>query len=137
MELADQAAEPAEVLFFSECFSLFRNVAAVIGAVWLLNVVQGRVLVKLLALKTLLNTLLAYFLAPWYISRMNLKKYSNWAGELCWWHPASWHMLTSCDLYVIIYYGAAVVTGASKGIGRRYAIEVSKWLKVWCSEMTE
>ena len=72
MELANQAAE---VLFFSERLSLFRSVAAVIGAAWLLKVVLGELL-------ALLNTFRAYFLAPWGISRMNFRKYGSWASEL-------------------------------------------------------
>ena len=72
MELTNQAAE---VLFFSERLSLFHSVAAVIGMAWLLKVVLGELL-------ALLNTFRAYFLTRWGISRMNLKKYGNWASEL-------------------------------------------------------
>ena len=69
------ANQAAEMLFFSERLSLFRSVAAVIGAAWLLKVLLGELL-------ALLNTFRAYFLAPWGISRMNFKKYGNWASEL-------------------------------------------------------
>ena len=109
MELTNQAAE---VLFFSERLSLFHTVAAVIGMVWLLKVVLGELL-------ALLNTFRAYFLAPWGISRMNLKKYGSWASELI--SPSH---LTGAS--IMIHCTTAVVTGASEGIGRGYAIEVSK-----------
>ena len=115
MELANQAAE---VLFFSERLSLFRSVAAVIGAAWLLKVLLGELL-------ALLNTFRAYFLAPWGISRMNLKKYGNWASELI--TPV--RLTRASIFYVMIHCTTAVVTGASEGIGRGYAIEVSKWPK--------
>ena len=112
MKLTNQAAE---VLFFSERLSLFHAVAAVIGMVWLLKVVLGELL-------ALLNTFRAYFLAPWGISCMNLKKYGSWASELI-----SPSQLTGASIfYVMIHCTTAVVTGASEGIGRGYAIEVSK-----------
>ena len=112
MELTNQAAD---VLFFSERLSLFRSVAAMIGMVWLLKVVLGELL-------ALLNTFRAYFLAPLGIFRMNLKKYGSWASELI-----SPRQLTGASIfYVMIYCTTAVVTGASEGIGRGYAIEVSK-----------
>ena len=112
MELENQAAE---VLFFSERLSLFHSVAAVIGMVWLLKVVLGELL-------ALLNMFRVYFLTLWGIFHMNLRKYGNWASELI----TPGRLTYASIFYVIIYCTAAVVTGASEGIGRGYAIEVSK-----------
>ena len=71
MELANQAVE----MLFCERFSFVRNIAALAGTGFLLKLLIGNLL-------SLLNTFRAFFLAPWGISRLNLKKYGNWAGEL-------------------------------------------------------
>jgi len=77
-------------LFYSEQFCFYRNVAAVVGSLYLVRLVWS-------LLWQLLGGFCAFFLAPWGISRINLKKYGPWA----------------------------VVTGASEGIGRGYALEMS------------
>ena len=93
-------------VFFSERFSLYRNVVAIIGAVWLLRILSR-------GLWELANAFRAYFLAPWGVSRKNLRKCGSWASELI-----TINRVTS-------YYCVLVVTGASEGIGREYALEVS------------
>ena len=52
---------------------LHRNIVAVVGTLWL-------VWLLLKAVKAVAGDLCAYFLAPWGISRINLKKYGKWAG---------------------------------------------------------
>ncbi|XP_019858217.1 PREDICTED: very-long-chain 3-oxoacyl-CoA reductase-like isoform X3 [Amphimedon queenslandica] len=87
MEYWNQAAD----VFMSDRFCLYRNIAAVIGTAYVLRFL----LKKLWALS---GGFCAYFLAPWGISRINIKKYGSWA----------------------------VVTGASEGIGRGYALELAR-----------
>ena len=70
----DQLRSVVDVLL-SEQYSLYRNVAAVIGAGYLLKIVSGH-------LWGLVSDFRAYWLAPWGISRVDLKKYGNWASEL-------------------------------------------------------
>ena len=70
MDLANQAVD----MLFCERFSFVRNVAAFVGTAFLLKMFIGDLL-------SLLNTFRAFFLAPWGISRLNLKKYGNWASE--------------------------------------------------------
>ena len=79
--------------------------AAVIGAVYLLRILSR-------GLWELANAFRAYFLAPWGVSRKNLRKYGSWASELN-------------TTNQVLYYCTTVVTGASEGIGRGYALEVS------------
>ena len=71
--IMDQFAGVVEVLL-SERFSLYRNVAAVIGAGYLL-----RILVR--ELFSLASDFRAYFLAPCGVSRVKLTQYGSWAGE--------------------------------------------------------
>ena len=59
---------------FSERYCVYRNVAAVVGAAYLL-------VIAVKALRTLTSGFCAFFLAPWGIGRTNLKKYGSWAGE--------------------------------------------------------
>ncbi|XP_019858264.1 PREDICTED: very-long-chain 3-oxoacyl-CoA reductase-like [Amphimedon queenslandica] len=87
MEYWNQAVD----VFMSDRFCLYRNIAAVIGTAYVLRFL----LKKLWALS---GGFCAYFLAPWGISRINIKKYGSWA----------------------------VVTGASEGIGRGYALELAR-----------
>ena len=62
-------------VLLSEEYSLYRNIAAVVGAGYLLKIVSGH-------LWGLVSDFRAYWLAPWGISRVNLRKYGNWASEL-------------------------------------------------------
>jgi 17beta-estradiol 17-dehydrogenase / very-long-chain 3-oxoacyl-CoA reductase len=87
MDMASQLWE----LLMSERFFLLRAVATGVGALYLLKNV-------LVALFLLCPFLKAYFLAPYGIFRVNLKKYGSWA----------------------------VVTGASEGIGKGYATALAK-----------
>ena len=54
---------------------LCRNVAAVVGSLYVVRLVWSQ-------LWQLLGGFCAFFLAPWGISRINLKKYGPWAGGL-------------------------------------------------------
>ena len=94
---------------------LCRNIAAVVGIVLVLRLLLKQVW-------QLLGGFCAFFLAPWGISRINLKKYGPWAGG-----QASSHVSFHCwsDSHVSIPPLIPVVTGASEGIGRGYALEVS------------
>ena len=56
-------------------YHYYRNVAAVVGVLYLLKVF-------LRELWTLGGGFCAFFLAPWGISRTNLRKYGEWAGQL-------------------------------------------------------
>ena len=70
MELVSGAVD----VFFSERYSFYRNVAAVVGATYLLMIaVKG--------LRALTSGFRAFFLAPWGVGRTNLKKYGRWASE--------------------------------------------------------
>ena len=71
MELVNSAVD----VFFSERYSFYRNVAAVVGAAYLLKMVASE-------LCSFTSGFCAFFLAPWGIRRTDLKKYGNWAGEL-------------------------------------------------------
>jgi hypothetical protein len=53
--------------------SLYRNIAAVVGVCWFACLVWRQ-------LKAVAGWFRAYFLAPWGIARINLKKYGPWAG---------------------------------------------------------
>ena len=66
---------------------------------------------------TLASGTAAYVLAPRGICRLNLRKYGQWAGR---------SFLISLVLYSICSSMCitTVVTGASEGIGRGYALEV-------------
>ena len=70
MELVNQAL----ALLSSERFILCRNVAAVVGTAYLLKIAVKE-------LCSLTSGFRAFFLAPWGVSRTNLKKYGSWAGE--------------------------------------------------------
>lgn len=75
----------------------------------------------------------AYILAPKGIGNMNLKKYGPWAGM----YYKGLFVLLHNDIYIRISYLImkcincshfnvyTVVTGASEGIGKGYALEVS------------
>eukprot|EP00731_Ephydatia_muelleri_P021413 Em0014g4a len=78
-------------LILSERFNLYRNVAAVLGTLWLSKCLLSE-------LQTLGSGFWAYFLAPWGICRTNVKNYGQWA----------------------------VITGASEGIGKGYALELAR-----------
>ena len=61
---------------YASCvYTACRNVAAVIGVCWLALTVWRQI-------KILAGWFCAFFLAPWGISRINLKKYGPWAGIL-------------------------------------------------------
>ena len=69
MEIVTQAVD----LFFSERFCFYRNIAAVLGAAYLLYV-------SINLLSYLASGFNAYILAPCGITRINLKKYGSWAS---------------------------------------------------------
>ena len=85
---------------------------AVVGVLWL-----SWWLLK--ALKALAGDFCAFFLAPWGTSRINIKKYGSWAGTMM-------HDVV-CELINLFPPPSLpeVVTGASEGIGRGYALEVA------------
>ena len=83
--------------------------AAVIGCLVLLRF-------SLRFLSNACKWLRAYFLAPWGIGRTDLKKYGPWASEFT--------VLLSNDC--MYKFAPSVVTGASEGIGRGYALEVTQ-----------
>ena len=70
MEIVTQAVD----LFFSERFCFYRNIAAVVGAAYVLRVFMNHFC-------SLASGFNAFFLAPWGITRINLKKYGSWASE--------------------------------------------------------
>lgn len=70
MELVNSAVD----MLFSERYSFYRNVAAVVGATFLLKIAVKE-------LFTLASGFRAFFLAPWGVSRTNLRKYGSWASE--------------------------------------------------------
>ena len=70
MEYWNQAVD----LFMSDRFCVYRNVAAVIGTAYVLHFLLKR-------LWSLCGGFCAYFLAPWGIARINIKKYGSWAGR--------------------------------------------------------
>ena len=80
-----------------------------VGSLYLLKVAVG-------GLWTLAGGFYAYFLAP----RTNLKKYGQWAGE-----PISFPCFHDGISFLRFRSPMLVVTGASEGIGRGYALEVS------------
>ena len=55
-------------------FKLIRNVLSVVGLLWV-------VVVSMRLLTTLAGWFCAFYLAPWGITRINLKKYGPWAGK--------------------------------------------------------
>ena len=57
-------------------YNLYRNVAAVVGVLWL-------AWLSIQAIKALLGDFHAFVLAPLGILRPNLKKYGSWAGKSC------------------------------------------------------
>jgi hypothetical protein len=66
------------ILMFAGCnhithVTLYRNIAAVVGVCWFACLVWRQ-------LKVVAGWFRAYFLAPWGIARINLKKYGPWAG---------------------------------------------------------
>ena len=61
-------------LFYSDRFCVYRNIIALIGIAW----VARCTLKTLLSLCRVLRT---YYLAPWGISRVNLRKHGEWASE--------------------------------------------------------
>lgn len=88
MELIASARD----LVFSDSGSTYRNVVAVVGALYLLKITVG-------LLKTLGSGFCAYFLGPRFgLCGVNVKKLGSWA----------------------------VVTGASEGIGKGYALELAR-----------
>ena len=89
----------------------YRNVAAVIGILYITCL-----LIHLLC--DILSFFRAYILAPMGIGRTNLLKYGSWAG-MC-----IVIILYHCFIRICCFCHA-VVTGASEGIGRGYAFEVS------------
>ena len=96
--------------FQSLCvYSILRTVAAVIGCLVLLRF-------SLRFLSNACKWLHAYFLAPWGMGRTDLKRYGPWASEFT--------VLLSNDC--INEFVSPVVTGASEGIGRGYALEVTQ-----------
>ena len=84
-----------------------------VGSLYLLKVAVGE-------LWTLAGGFRTFFLAPWGISRTNLKKYGQWAGE-----PVSFPCFHDGMSFLRFRSPMLVVTGASEGIGRGYALEVS------------
>ena len=70
MDLARQTLN----LFFCEQFSFFRSIATVVGTTYIVNVLLQR-------LWGLGSVFCAYFLAPYGLSRLNLKKYGSWASK--------------------------------------------------------
>ena len=52
---------------------IFRDIASVVGVLWLSWL-------TLRVLKALAGDFCAFFLAPWGVSRIDLKKYGSWAG---------------------------------------------------------
>ena len=88
MELIASARD----LVFSDSGSTYRNIVAVVGALYLLKITVG-------LLKTLGSGFCAYFLGPRFgLCGVNVKKLGSWA----------------------------VVTGASEGIGKGYALELAR-----------
>ena len=88
---------------------------AVVGVLWL-----SWWLLK--ALKALAGDFCAFFLAPWGISRINLKKYGSWAGTMM--HGVVCELINLSPTPPPLSL-PEVVTGASEGIGRGYALEVA------------
>ncbi len=63
-----------DILHTHTCTCNFRNVAALVGAGYVLRLAISE-------LYRLAGGFRAYFLAPWGISGVNLKKYGEWAGR--------------------------------------------------------
>ena len=70
MDLARQAVD----LLFCERFSFYRNIATVVGTAYIVYILLQR-------LWGLGSVFRAYVLAPYGVSRLNLKKYGSWASE--------------------------------------------------------
>ena len=60
----------------AEKFSVYRNIVSVLGAAYVLKVFIS-------TFWSLSGGFCAYFLAPWGISRINLRKYGSWASKYC------------------------------------------------------
>ena len=67
--------EQATDFLTSEKFSMYRNVLSVLGAAYLLKVMIGNAW-------SLAGGFCAHFLAPWGISRIDIRKYGSWASTL-------------------------------------------------------
>ena len=91
--------------------SLRRTVATVVGLLYLLKLTISVV-------SFLCPFIKSYILAPCGLFRLDLKKYGSWAGKI---FNFAYFFDGNQENFIIFI----VVTGASEGIGKGYAIQVS------------
>jgi 17beta-estradiol 17-dehydrogenase / very-long-chain 3-oxoacyl-CoA reductase len=84
------------------------------------------------ALKALAGDFCAFFLAPLGILRIILKKYGSWAGSHIKISRVSQQIVRYTMTLSLSLSLSPVVTCASEGIGRGYALEVGVMINLHC-----